>query len=61
LQNRLDSRFVRNLGATWSSWNGRNEETGGRNDDPPKKSGDPNKGSTRPATSNFAIDFDGIT
>ena len=46
---------------SWSNWNGRNEETDGRNDDPPKKSGGPNKGSTRPATSNFGIDFDGIT
>ena len=26
----------------------------------PKKSGGPNKGSTRPASSNFGIDFDGI-
>jgi len=37
LQSRLDSRFVRNLGATWSNWNGRNGETDGRNDDPPKR------------------------
>src|SRR2546430_7686864 len=33
LQNRLDSRFVRNLGATWSNWNGRNGETNGRSEE----------------------------
>ena len=27
LQNRFGSRFFRNLGATWSNWNGRNRES----------------------------------